>query len=162
MSINGKKMMRAEETTPEKAWNHHHEADGRQSRSKSRNKVANNLVSIAGLQAADGSDKKRNLQANLSVNQYPSSQGGIGKSKPTKSSVVRHKQPTSAVPGRLFSGQPSRKQHETVDYNALHEELITEILKEEEEVLSQHKDHIDAMYRSTKIVSFDHQGSKVD
>jgi hypothetical protein len=146
-------MMRAEESTPEKAWNTHGEQDGRQSRSKSRTKVTNNLISVAGIQGAEGSDKKRNIPTNVSANQYPPQTGTSGRPKPVKSTAVRHKQPSSNVPGRLFSGQPARKQNQgPTDYNALHEELITEILKEEEEVLGQHKDHIDAMYKSTKIV----------
>jgi hypothetical protein len=157
-----KKAMRAEEVTPEKGW-HDQERDNRQSRSKSRSKVTNNLVSVAGLNTNDGSEKKRNLPANLSAQQYPSLPTGPGRNKPVKSTVVRHKQPGTAGPGpgRLFSGQPSRKQ-EQVDYNSLHEELITEILKEEEEVLSQHKDHIDAMYCSTKIVDLAQSASKDD
>jgi hypothetical protein len=153
--------MRAEETTPEKMW-HQNEPEQRQSRSKSRTKVTNNLVSVAGLNAIEGSEKKRNLPTNISAQQYPSLPSGPGKSKPTKSTVIRHKQPGSAVPGRLFSGQPARKQQENRDYNSLHEELITEILKEEEEVLSQHKSHIDSMYCSTKIVNPSHPASEND
>lgn len=141
---------------------HQNDPERRQSRSKSRNKVSNNLVSVAGLTNNEGSEKKRNLPTNLSAQQYPTLPTGPGKVKPAKSNVVRHKQPGGPVPGRLFSGQPSRKQQDPVDYNALHEELITEILKEEEEVLSQHKDHIDAMYCSTKIVRPNHQASKND
>jgi hypothetical protein len=44
----------------------------------------------------------------------------------------------------------------------MHDELISQILKEEEEVLKQHRQHIDSMYRSSKIVRPAHAGSQDD
>lgn len=152
MAVNSKNT-RAEERTPEKGWLQP-ERDSRQSRSKSRSKVTNNLA-YGGVVT---SDRKRGLANNLSTNQHPTVVPGGGRPKPVKSSVVNRKQP--AAGGRLFSGQVNmHKGSDRPDYNALHEELITEILKEEEEVLSQHKDHIDAMYKSTKIVGLSNLGS---
>ena len=44
----------------------------------------------------------------------------------------------------------------------MHDELISEILKEEEEVLNQHREHIDSMYKSSKSVggTVDHRRSE--
>jgi hypothetical protein len=39
-----------------------------------------------------------------------------------------------------------------VDYNELHEKLISRILMEEEDVLREHKGHIDLMFNSSKMV----------
>lgn len=151
MAVNGKKA-RGEERTPDKAWMQP-ERESRQSRSKSRSKVTNNLAYGGG--APNTSERKKGMVNNLSTNQHPTTAAtGAGRPKPVKSTVVSRKQPGVAAGGRLFSGQANSRKpaSDRTDYNAMHEELITEILKEEEEVLSQHKDHIDAMYKSTKIV----------
>ena len=143
VAVNGKRS-KYDESTPEKLpWANPPDIEAR-SRSKSRNKINPGMMTSY---PQNNSDRKRNLPSNQSM------QGAIlapqQSVKPNpKSSVVKRKAPGTST--RLFGGQPGGARGEE-DYVAMHEELITEILREEEEVLGQHKEHIDAMYRSSKV-----------
>jgi hypothetical protein len=134
--MNAKRPTRGnEESTPEKRWRE--EDRGPQSRSKSRNKqLVNNMVS------AGPSDKKKRPVTSLNAPKpkYPLNPGS---SHPNKlGSAARNQSAKFGI----------KKVDPNLDYNNLHETLISEILKEEEEVLSLHKEHIDSMYKSSKQV----------
>jgi uncharacterized coiled-coil protein SlyX len=148
--VNEKKN-RYDESTPEKmTWGQQVEPEGRPSRSKSRNKINPSSTAYSG---ADFSDRKRGMPAMQSV------QGPVATapaySQPSqpkqvnKTSVIKRKAPSTST--RLFNNQGGRRSDNDVDYMGMHNKLINEILREEEEVLNQHKEHIDSMYRSSKV-----------
>lgn len=102
--------------------------------------------------AKGNSDRK---QAGTGLGFYPpQEQKGPG-GRPIKSAVVTKRKTPDAV--RKAPGAPSilpndPKRNDPAYYSKMHDAIIAEILKEEEEVLAQHKEHIDNMFKTSRQV----------
>lgn len=110
LPANGKRLTnRLEDTTPEKAWPAH-DADPRQSRSKSRNVVINSLSGVGTSGTMGNSDKKRVISAgpnaaSLASGSYSqSTAAGFSKPKgpvPPKVGVTKRKTPGPGAQSRV-------------------------------------------------------------
>lgn len=98
------------------------------------------------------SDRK---QGGTGIGFYPpQEQKGPG-SRPIKSAAITKRKTPDVVrkaPGAPGTILADPKRNDPAYYSKMHDAIIAEILKEEEEVLAQHKEHIDNMFKTSRQV----------